>query len=308
MPTAWKTHWAFQPLSRPDVPATGNPDWTKTPVDHFILKALEQEGLIPAPEADRATWLKRVTFDLTGLPPTMEEVQNFLADNSSQAYETVVNRLLASPRYGERWGRYWLDLARYADTKGYVFQEDRDYAKAYTYRDWVIQALNDDMPFDRFIKYQIAADQYVNESNQEELAAMGFLTLGRRFLNNRHDIIDDRIDVTTRGLMGLTVSCARCHDHKFDPIPTADYYSLYGVFASSDEPKDDPSPLRLVDSDRLREPYVFLRGSQDNRGPKVPRQFLLCIAGEDRKPFTQGSGRKELAEAIASPENPLTAG
>ncbi len=304
---AWKQHWAFQPIHRLERPAVKQSAWPKSPVDFFILSRLENHELVPAPEADRRTWLRRVTFDLTGLPPTMEEMKAFAADRSAGAYEDVVNRLLASPRYGERWARYWLDIARYADTKGYVFQEDRNYPKAYTYRDWVIRAFNNDMPFDRFIKYQLAADQYVGESNQDELAAMGFLTLGRRFLNNRHDIIDDRIDVATRGLMGLTVGCARCHDHKYDPIPSADYYSLYGVFASSDEPKDGEYPLRLVDDKKPWDPYVFLRGSPSNHGPRVPRRFLLCVAGEDRKPFTEGSGRKELAEAIASPQNPLTA-
>lgn len=304
---AWKQHWAFQPIQRPALPEVARDNWGKTPVDDFILDRLEEHELLPAPEADRATWLRRVTFDLTGLPPTTAEMQAFLADDSATAWDSVVNRLLASPRYGERWGRYWLDVARYADTKGYVFREERKYPESHTYRDWVIQAFNSDMPFDRFLKYQIAADQFVEESNQHELAAMGFLTLGRRFLNNRHDIIDDRIDVTTRGLMGLTVSCARCHDHKYDPIPAADYYSLYGVFASSEEPKNAPSPLRLVDSQKPFNPYVFLRGSPHNRGPQVPRQFLLCVAGEDREPFQDGSGRKELAEAIASPDNPLTA-
>ena len=304
---AWKGHWAFQPIRRPALPTVQNAHWPKTAVDRFILARLERQKLSPSPPADPRTWLRRVTFDLTGLPPTREDVEAFRADVSPRAKEQVVDRLLASPRYGERWARHWLDVARYADTKGYVFQEDRNYPEAYQYRDWVIQSLNDDQPFDRFVKYQLAADQYVDESNPSELAAMGYLTLGRRFLNNRHDVIDDRIDVTTRGLMGLTVSCARCHDHKYDPIPTADYYSLYGTFASSEEPKDGPSRLRLVDSAKPFNPYVFIRGSQGNRGPNVPRQFLLCLSGEDRQPFAEGSGRRELAEQIASPENPLTA-
>src|SRR3712207_1888866 len=152
----------------------------------------------------------------------------------------VVDRLPASPHYGERWGRHWLDVARYADSKGYVFQEERKYPYAYTYRDYVIRSFNEDKPFDRFVLEQLAADRLDLGDDKHPLAALGFLTLGRRFLNNTHDIIDDRIDVVTRGLLGLTVTCARCHDHKFDPIPAKDYYSLYGVFASSDEPIERP--------------------------------------------------------------------
>src|SRR5262249_867674 len=143
------------------------------------------------------------------------------------AYEELVDRLLASPRYGERWGRHWLDVARYSDTKGYVFEEERRYAGAYTYRDWVIRAFNDDLPYDQFVVQQLAADRVTTGNAKGPLAAMGFLTLGRRFLNNQQDIIDDRLDVVGRGLLGLTVACARCHDHKFDPIPQKDYYSLY---------------------------------------------------------------------------------
>jgi hypothetical protein len=153
-----------------------------------------------------------------------------------------VDRYLASPQYGERWARHWLDVARYADTKGYLFLEERRYAYAYAYRDYVVKAFNDDLPFDQFIVQQLAADRLVaaKQAPASAQAAMGFLTLGRRFLNQVPDIIDDRIDVMSRGLMGLTVACARCHDHKYDPIPTKDYYSLYGVFASSTEPKDLP--------------------------------------------------------------------
>src|SRR5881275_2947250 len=193
-----------------------------------------------SPEADPLTLIRRAYFDLIGLPPAPGDVRDFLADKDPQAYEKLVDRLLNSPHYGERWGRYWLDIARYADTKGYVFEEERRYPYSYTYRDYVIRALNEDLPYDQFIIQQIAADLLPLGEDKRPLAAMGFLTLGRRFLNNQADIIDDRIDVVSRGTMGLTVGCARCHDHKFDPIPTADYYSLYGIFASSTEPKDLP--------------------------------------------------------------------
>jgi mono/diheme cytochrome c family protein len=248
--SAAKTHWAFTPVRQRAVPKVKDAAWVKTPIDAFVLARLEREGLRPSPPADRRTLIRRATFDLTGLPPTADEVANFLADRSADAYEKLIERLLASPRYGERWGRYWLDVARYADSKGYVFQEERRYPYAYTYRDYVVRAFNEDLPYDRFIQQQLAADLLPLGEDRRSLAALGYLTLGRRFLNNQSDIIDDRIDVVTRGFLGLTVSCARCHDHKFDPIPTSDYYSLYGVFASTREPKDLPllaAPARTAE-------------------------------------------------------------
>lgn len=245
-------HWAFRPVRRPPVPAVKDRAWVKSPIDAFVLTKLEAKGLKPAPPADRRTLIRRATFDLTGLPPTAEEIEEFERDTSPDAFAKVVDRLLASPRYGERWGRYWLDVARYADTKGYVFQEERRYPYAYTYRDYVIRAFNEDLPYDQFLVQQIAADQLPLGDDKRPLAAMGFLTLGRRFLNNEPDIIDDRIDVVMRGMQGLTVTCARCHDHKFDPIPQKDYYSLYGVFASSVE----PSQLPLISQPARTEAYV----------------------------------------------------
>ena len=239
-------HWAFQPVHQPPAPPVQNPSWIQSPIDHFVLAKLEAQGMTPSPPADRRTLLRRATFDLTGLPPTAEEIATFEKDSTPDAFSRVIDRLLASPHYGERWGRHWLDVARYADTKGYVFQEERRYPYAYTYRDWVIRALNEDLPYDQFLIAQIAADQMPG-ADSRNLAALGFLTVGRRFLNNQADIIDDRIDVVARGTMALTVACARCHDHKYDPIPTADYYSLYGVFASSTEPKPLPL-LNLADA------------------------------------------------------------
>ena len=235
-PEAKRLHWAFQPVRHPSVPLTKNKAWVKTPIDAFILAKLEENQIRPAPAADKRTLIRRAAYDLTGLPPTFGEVEAFLRDKSPEAFTHVVDRLLASPRYGERWGRHWLDVARYADTKGYVYgdREEKKFVHSYAYRDWVVQSINEDMPYDRFLKLQIAADQ-IADADRNALAAMGFLTLGRRFLGVAHDIIDDRIDVLTRGTLGLTVSCARCHDHKFDPIPTRDYYSLYGVFAASTE-------------------------------------------------------------------------
>lgn len=246
-----RTHWAFQPVVRPSIPdSTGvatNPN--RTPVDSFIAAALSEKGLSLSDLADRYTFIRRLTLDLLGVPPTFEQVQEFQSDNSPDAMERLIDRTLASPLYGQRWGRHWLDIARYADSKGYVFTAEPRYPYSYTYRDYVVDAFNADTPFDRFVIEQLAADSLVgteqgkstvNEAHDSRLAALGFLTVGRRYLNNNQDIIDDRIDVVSRGFLGLTVGCARCHDHKFDPIPTADYYSLYGVFSSTTEPEELP--------------------------------------------------------------------
>jgi hypothetical protein len=249
-----RSHWAFQPIREPNVPVVRDKKFVRTPVDNFILARWEAAKLPPSPMADKRTLIRRATFDLIGLPPTPEEVAAFEADKSTDAFAKVVDRLLASPRYGERWGRHWLDVARYADTKGYVFEEDRHYPYSYTYRDYVIRAFNEDLPYDQFIEQQIAADLLPSATDKRTLAALGYLTLGRRFINNVHDIIDDRIDVVCRGMMGLTVACARCHDHKFDPIPTRDYYSLYGVFASSIEPAEEPL-LGIEAPEKEREDY-----------------------------------------------------
>jgi hypothetical protein len=254
-----RNHWAFLPPVMPAHPKLKKADWVRTGIDAYILSALEGKGLVPSPEADRRTLIRRVTLDLTGVPPTPEEMGAFLADRRAGAYERVVDRLLGSAAYGERWARHWLDVARYADSKGYVFEEERRYAYSHTYRDWVVAALNRDLPYDRFLIEQIAGDQMATDEDRTPLAAMGFLTLGRRFLNNPHDIIDDRIDVVTRGLMGLTVQCSRCHDHKFDPIPTADYYSLYGIFSNSREPEEkpfiaaNPDPVRSAEFAKEKE-------------------------------------------------------
>jgi mono/diheme cytochrome c family protein len=230
-----RTHWAFQPVREPAVPEVRNADWVQTPIDAFILQRLEQAELTPAPEADRRTLIRRVSYGLTGLPPTPEEVTEFVQDPDPEAYAKLVDRLLDAPQYGEHLARQWLDLARYSDTKGYVYaREERFWVHAWTYRDWVVQALNSDLPYNRFLLLQLAADQ-VPDRGATDLAAMGFLTLGRRFLGVKHDILDDRIDAVSRGMLGLSVGCARCHDHKYDPIPTTDYYSLYGVFDSCAE-------------------------------------------------------------------------
>ena len=231
-------HWAFQPIRMPNL--TEKPSTTQA-IDFLVGKRLSSQNLTPSPSAHRKTLIRRLYHDLHGLKPSYEKIQAFIKDPHPQAYANLVDELLASPRFGERWGRHWLDVARYADTKGYLAGgESRAYPYAYTYRDWVIKALNKDLPYDEFIRKQLAADFITDQPNHTDLAALGFLTVGPVFLNRRQLIIDDRIDLVTRGLMGFTVACARCHDHFHDPIPTDDYYSLYGIFDASDKPSKLP--------------------------------------------------------------------
>ncbi len=250
-----REHWAFQQVKKPTVPEPKTNGWGKTPVDSFILAKLEANGMKPAALASKETLLRRATYDLTGLPPTPEELKAFIEDTSPDAFAKVVDRLLASPHYGERWGRYWLDSARYSDTTGGErnLREEYRYPYAWTYRDYVIQAFNEDKPYDQFLLEQIAADKLPDiEKDRTRLAALGFLTVGQRF-RNIHDTINERIDTLTKATQALTVSCARCHDHTFDPIPTADFYSLHGIFASSVEPKEKPLLSHTPDDPQLRD-------------------------------------------------------
>lgn len=239
-------HWAFQPVRKPTVPSVIHQDWVKTPIDSFVVKKLEEKDMEPHEMADKRIVLRRLAFDLTGLPPTPEEIAAFEKDDSERAYEKAVDRMLASKHFGERWGRHWLDVARYADTKGDANRNEvRLYPYAWAYRDYVINALNDDKPYDQFILEQLAADQFVQagKAKPESWAAMGFLTLGNRFDGNADEIVNDRIDTITKAFQALTVSCSRCHDHKFDPIPQTDYYALRGIMMSSQELNEEELPL-----------------------------------------------------------------
>jgi hypothetical protein len=374
-----RAFWAFQPIADPPLPALrSHAEWVRKPLDRFILTKLQERGLHPVRAADKHALLRRVTFDLIGLPPTPEEITAFVNDDSPNAYEKVVDRLLASPHYGERWGRYWLDLARYGEDQAHNFQP-RLFPYGYRYRDWVVGAFNDDMPYDRFIIEQIAGDLLKDGDPVAHRAALGFFALGPHYYQDgaarklvEATELDDRIDTLTRSFLALTVSCARCHDHKFDPIAQSDYYSLAGVFQStkyeemplgppdvverynksqkeirdcqakirqfikteskeqgagnlSDEAKkklanmrreleqlkkNAPQPPALVHTLSEGQPvnlHVYLRGNPDKEGEVAPRRFLRILAGDNPSPFTQGSGRLELAQAIASPKNPLTA-
>ncbi len=302
-----RKHWAFQPVKAPSVPTINNPQSSiNNAIDAFVLAKLSDKAMSPAPRADKHTLVRRAYFDLLGLPPTAAEVEAFEKDNSPDAWEKLIDHLLASPQYGERWGRYWLDVARYADTKGYVFEEERAFAFAYTYRDYVIRSFNEDKPFDRFVIEQLAADRLQLGDDKRPLAAMGFLTLGRRFLNNQQDIIDDRIDVVSRGLMGLTMSCARCHDHKFDPIPTADYYSLYGVFASSTEPKELPLIGEVV---RTPEVIAFEKDIEKREGEykaEIEKRYLAHLK-KLREPAAVADYIRGVLETRNKPEGQLQA-
>lgn len=378
--------WSFQPVAPPTLPSDAG-----HPIDWFLHRAQKAAGVTPAKRADRATLYRRLHFDLLGLPPQYEEQQAFVEDPSpdDEAYAALIDRLLASPHYGERWARLWMDIARYSDTKGYeVGGKERRFIYSYTYRDWLIHAFNGDMPYDQFLLYQLAAEQLVdaNKPEKRHLAALGFLSLSRN--GSQDEILDDRIDTTFRGTMALTVACAKCHDHKADPIPTRDYYGLYGVFLNSltvdtptigeapktpeyekyleqlakkqkaiddvlqpalekakeENPKLASNPgalrskvggevagkLRVLEGDRDRfiadsemEPdkaiilrdretpidqRVFIRGNPGRPGEIASRQFLLLASADgEQQPFTQGSGRLEMARAIVAPSNPLTA-
>src|SRR5579885_2624793 len=228
-------HWSFRPISRPAEPAVKNPAWVRNPIDRFVLARLEKEKIAPPPEAERVTLLRRVSLDLTGLPPTPQEVEDFLNDKSPGAYERVVDRLLASPHYGERWGRHWLDLARYADSNGYSIDSPRSIWK---YRDWVIDALNKDKPFDQFVIEQLAGDLLPGATTEQRIAT-GF---HRNTQKNEEGGIDqeqfrveaivDRTNTTGTVFLGLTIGCCQCHDHKFDPITQREYYQLFAFFNS----------------------------------------------------------------------------
>jgi hypothetical protein len=236
-----RTHWAWQPLQDVAPPTAAESEWSRDPVDRFLHVKMSEHGLRPAADAGKTALLRRVAFDLTGLPPTPEEIDDFLADESAAAFPKVVDRLLASPAYGERWGRHWLDVARYGESTG--SSRNMPYPHAWRFRDYVIDAYNADMPFDQFVREQIAGDLLPAASDADrrrQLIATGFLAVGVKDVNQRFkvrftmDNVDEQIDTVTRSFLGLTASCARCHDHKFDPIPTRDYYALAGIFTSTE--------------------------------------------------------------------------
>ena len=331
-----KSHWAFQPVGRPVPPTTGS-DWPRNAIDQFVLAKLTAAKLSPAPAAHRVTLLRRVTFDLIGLPPSPEEIAAFTSDDSPQAWERVIDRLLASPHYGERWGRYWLDLAQYADSSG--FHNDLDRPHAWKYRDYVIRSFNADKPYARFVAEQLAGDE-VDDANDETYIATGFGRNGPSNDDNmgktaealaqyRADQLDNVISTTSQVFLGLTIGCARCHNHKTEPLTSRDYYSLLAIFngvqkhglvpgtedAAGKQVKIDPAVQiqALVERDaRVPKTHVMRRGLAAHKGeevgPAVPA--VLVSSPVSFPPAESGAKtslrRRTLAEWIAAPENLLT--
>ncbi|MEM7012401.1 MAG: PSD1 and planctomycete cytochrome C domain-containing protein [Verrucomicrobiota bacterium] len=280
-----RDHWSFKPLMPGVVPENA-----AHPIDHFVHQQLQEKNLEPAPPADQHTLIRRLYFDLVGLPPTFEDQQR-LADAPA---EEIIDELLESKHYGERWARHWMDVARYSDVRGYeAGGRERRFIYSYTYRDWLIRSLNADMPYDQFVLHQLAAEQIAGEAEKEHWAALGFITLARG--GRRHLEIDDQIDTTFRGLMGLTVSCSRCHDHKFDPIPTRDYYSIYGIFNNSVAPGEPPLIREPEDS---KEHQEYLDGLANVE--KAIEDFRQPILAELRKKHP------EIADRVPQLESKFT--
>ncbi|WZO99277.1 PSD1 and planctomycete cytochrome C domain-containing protein [Isosphaeraceae bacterium EP7] len=326
---AGRDWWALAPVRRPEEPTTRRTDWVKNPIDAFILARLEAERLTPAPQADRRVLIRRAYFDLTGLPPTAAEVDAFVADDAPDAYERLVKRLLDMPQYGERWGRYWLDLARFAETSGY--ERDQEKPGAWKYRDWVVRAFNEDMPYDRFVREQIAGDE-VGDRTEQSVVATGFLRLGtwndepNDPQDYKYERLEDMVHATTTAFLAMTVKCARCHDHKFDPIPQTDYYRVAASFWSGPiEPRDGKllgGPTKeelgydvLGWTDVSRNPadlHLLKKGEHTRPGAVVAPGVLAMVPRLD-KPFSpppaeaKTTGRRlQLAAWINEPTNPLT--
>ena len=296
-------HWSFHPIRRPATPHVARQDWGQNAIDRFVSARLENAQLPPSPPATPRILCQRIYYDLIGLPPTPEELESFLEvskNNLQQAIQDLADQLLSSPHYGERWARHWLDVARYAD----------DLPHAWRYRDWVINALNQDLPYDQFLRLQIAGDL------TETPVATGFFALGPTYRSDggdpqsvaqsKSETLDDRMDTFSRGLLALTISCARCHDHKFDPIPTQDYYSLAGVFNNTGT-TDPKTGLHALNESGTADMQIALHGNLLKPGDVAPRRFLRILSGANRPKFTNGSGRTELASAVTDPANPLTA-
>ena len=348
-----RTWWAWQPLQRVTPPAIHSRDAhaRESPegneIDAFLRVGWEAAALEPCGEADRYTLLRRATYDLTGLPPTPHEVAQFVADQSPAAFEGVVDRLLQSPHYGERWGRHWLDLVRYADTAGE--NTDHPIPDAWRYRNWVIDALNRDLPYEQFVRDQIAGDLLHAEGSADDYArgviATGFLAIARRFDHDSdkhmHLTYEDAIDTIGRAFLGLSIACARCHDHKYDPISVQDYYAIYGILNSTrfafpgceakQQPRDQvpllppslwgqrtvqraeqlaraplPETAYAVTEGEIADAHIHLRGDPERPGDKVPRRWLQILGGQ-AVPADGGSGRRQLAQWLTDPANPLPA-
>lgn len=307
--------WSLAPISRPTVPLVTQTNWPTNEIDDFILAGLESHGWQPAPPLARDKLIRRVFFDLLGLPPTPADVEEFLADSTPGAYERLVDRLLASPRYGERWARYWLDLVRFAETNGY----ERDALKphAWKYRDWVIDALNQDLPYDRFILEQLAGDEMPG-ANPETLIGTGFLRVGtfddepNDPLQYKFEQLDDLVHATSTAFLAITLKCARCHDHKFDPIPQTDYYAFLNFFIAGRASEGDV--LGYTDSGRDAPPVKLLKGGDPRQEDSEVAPGFPCLVpalvrtlDPPEPTATTTTRRTQLARWLCAPENPLTA-
>ncbi|MCF7784596.1 MAG: DUF1549 and DUF1553 domain-containing protein [Prosthecobacter sp.] len=327
---AARQHWSFVPPKAQSLPKVKDSTWPRERVDHFILAQMEKRDLTPAAPADARTLIRRVTLDLTGLPPTPDEVAAFVEDARPDAYARLVDGLLGRRAFGERMASQWLNLARYAEDQAHQVggNSSLNYPNAWRYRDWVVSAFNTGLPYDEFIKKQLAVD-VIEPQNKADLPALGFLGLGHKlYARSRLDVQAEewaeKVDAVSQTFLGLTVGCARCHDHKFDPITMRDYYALAGVFASvqmvNQRPdgkeednkvnadKMDVGTLHIVRDESSRDLPVYDRGDMESPGlVKVPRGYLQVLSRGQPVNFKQGSGRGELAEQIASAANPLTA-
>ena len=379
-----REHWSFKPVAKSELPLVENRSWPRSPIDYYTLSKLETKNLEPNASAEKRILIRRAYLDLTGLPPTPEQVEEFLEDAVANAFEKVVDRLLASDHYGERWARHWLDVARYSDGLG-GFGDNRALPDAWRYRDWVVNALNSDMPYNEFVSRQISGDVI---DDHPDPVATGFFVVGPNYTSDGGDpeakaqaqaeTLSDRVDTFSRAFLGLTTACARCHDHKFDPITTQDYYAIAGIFKNTRIGEHPLAPQGVVDAyrqgqdaiknqnnavnqflndeskrlkierkdieklmgeeakkkvatmraelDRLKKVapkkyetahvlqeagknnmHVALRGDLRKKGELVPRRFIQILAGESPSPYTEGSGRRELAQSVTAPDNPLTA-
>lgn len=321
--------WAFQSPTKAELPQINQAAWPSRRIDHFVLAKLEAKKLSPSPAATKHTLARRLYLDLTGLPPTPGKMRAFLGDETDGAYEMLVEELMQRTAYGERLASMWLNKARYAEDQAHQVGGNIAffYPNAFKYRKWVIDAFNNDLPYDDFIRKQLAADLEKDKS-VTDLPALGFIGLGHKFYNRNRLTVkaeewSEQVDTLTRAFLGLTVACAQCHDHKYDPVTQKDYYALAGVFASTDlvDRMEDGSEIKkdseahkkrtgtihIVRDTKPKDLHVFLRGNTETKGDLVKRRFLKVLAQNEPKSFTQGSGRLELAEAIADPNNPLTA-
>jgi len=303
---AQKKYWAFQPVVKPAAPAVKNKAWAKSPIDAFVLAKLEEKGLKPAPAADKITLIRRATLDLTGLPPTPAEVDAFVADRSPRAFEKVADRLLASPHYGERWARHWLDLARYAESEGFKSDEMRPHV--WRYRDYVIQSLNEDKPYDRFVQEQIAGDELWPEK-PEAWVATGLSrhfpdeSNARNLRQRRQEILNDITDTTGAVFLGLTYGCARCHDHKFDPILHKDYYRLQAFFAGT-RARDDVSLLPAAEQESHRQRLA----AWEERTREIREEMASLVAPSVKKQYDEAFEKfpHEIQDSVNTPEDQRT--